>query len=96
MRKIFSLKNLLHYFCFMIHTEKYQQQLEELISNALKEDVGDGDHSTLSIIGPDVKGKAILKIKDEGIIAGIEVAEKIFSFVEPSSVLKDIRMTVMK
>ena len=72
----------------MTHTEKYQQQLEELISNALKEDVGDGDHSTLSIIGPEVKGKAILKIKDEGIIAGIDVAKKIFSFVEPSSVLK--------
>ena len=72
----------------MIHTENYQHQLEELISNALKEDTGDGDHSTLAIIGPEVKGKAILKIKDEGILAGVDVAEKIFSFAEPTSVLK--------
>ncbi|MEO9020846.1 MAG: carboxylating nicotinate-nucleotide diphosphorylase [Ginsengibacter sp.] len=75
----------------MTHTQEYQQNLEELIANAIKEDVGDGDHSTMAIIGPEVKGKAILKIKDEGIIAGIEVAEKIFSFVEPSSVLKKIK-----
>lgn len=75
-------------FASMRNDRNFQQQLEELISNALKEDVGDGDHSTLSIIASDVKGKAILKIKDEGIIAGIEVAEKIFSFVEPSSLLK--------
>ncbi len=72
----------------MTNSKDYQHQLKELISNALKEDLGDGDHSTLSIIGPDVKGKAILKIKDEGIIAGIGVAEKIFSMVEPSSVVK--------
>ena len=75
----------------MIYSENYQQQLEELISNAFKEDVGDGDHSTRSIIGPDVKGKAILKIKDEGIIAGIDVAEKIFSFVEPNSIFKKFK-----
>jgi hypothetical protein len=45
----------------MIHTENYQRQLEELISNALKEDIGDGDHSTLSIIGKEFLFKAILK-----------------------------------
>src|SRR6185503_6299197 len=78
-------------FVFMSHDKNFQHQLEELISNALKEDVGDGDHSTLSIIGPDLKGNAILKIKDEGIIAGIDVAEKIFHFAEPSSILKKIK-----
>ncbi len=72
----------------MFYTENYQHQLKELISNALKEDIGDGDHSTLSIIGPDVKGKAVLKIKEEGILAGVDVAEKIFSFAESTSVLK--------
>ena len=75
----------------MRNDKNFLHQLEELISNALKEDVGDGDHSTLSIIAPDVNGKAILKIKDEGIIAGIDVAEKIFSFVEPSSILKKLK-----
>ncbi len=75
----------------MIHTENYQHQLEELISNALKEDIGDGDHSTLAIIDPDINGKAILKIKDEGILAGVDIAEKIFSFAEPTSFLKKFK-----
>ncbi|MGN6533143.1 MAG: carboxylating nicotinate-nucleotide diphosphorylase [Ginsengibacter sp.] len=75
----------------MIHNENYQRQLEELISNALKEDIGDGDHSALSCIDKNANGKAILKIKDEGILAGVDVAEKIFSFVQPSSVLKKLK-----
>ncbi|MEO5651189.1 MAG: carboxylating nicotinate-nucleotide diphosphorylase [Ginsengibacter sp.] len=72
----------------MIHDKNYQQQLEELISNALREDVGDGDHSSLSCIDANAKGKAILKIKEEGILAGVAVAEKIFSILEPASALK--------
>lgn len=75
----------------MIHTENYESQLEKLISNALAEDIGDGDHSTLSCIDADTKGKAVLKIKDTGIIAGINVAQKIFSFVEPGSVVKKFK-----
>ena len=72
----------------MIHTDNYQQQLKELISNALNEDIGDGDHSSLSCIDANARGKAMLKIKDEGILAGTGIAEKIFSFVDPKSVLK--------
>ena len=75
----------------MIHSKEYQQQLEELITNALKEDVGDGDHSSLSCINANAKGKAILKIKDEGVLAGVDVAEKIFHLVEPTSVLKKLK-----
>jgi nicotinate-nucleotide pyrophosphorylase (carboxylating) len=75
----------------MIHNENYQHQLEELISNALREDVGDGDHSSLSCIDKNANGKAVLKIKDEGILAGVDVAEKIFSYVEASSVLKKFK-----
>ena len=75
----------------MTSKEIYQQQLEELILNAFKEDIGDGDHSTLSIIDPQVKGKAILKIKDNGILAGMEVAKKIFSYAEPDSVFKSFK-----
>jgi len=75
----------------MIHSKEYQQQLEELITNALKEDVGDGDHSSLSCIDANAKGKAILKIKDEGVLAGVDVAEKIFHLVEPTSVLKKLK-----
>ncbi|MFT3749736.1 MAG: carboxylating nicotinate-nucleotide diphosphorylase [Agriterribacter sp.] len=61
----------------------YEQALHKLIKNALEEDIGDGDHSTLSCISPDAKGKAILKIKEDGILAGMDVAEKIFRFMEP-------------
>lgn len=61
----------------------YDQQLAELITSALKEDIGDGDFSTLSTIDPMMDGKAVLKIKQDGILAGVAVAEKIFRQVEP-------------
>ena len=63
----------------------YDQQLAELIKNALAEDIGDGDHSTLSSIPSAAKGKAVLKIKEQGILAGISVAEKIFRSMQPDS-----------
>ena len=63
---------------------KYDEQLQHLIKNALAEDIGDGDHSTLSSIDANAKGKAILKIKEDGILAGVEVAKKIFTFVQPN------------
>ena len=44
----------------------------------MAEDIGDGDHSTLSVIPPDASGKAVLKIKEDGVLAGMAVAEKIF------------------
>src|ERR1700682_3528567 len=65
----------------------FNEQLERFIVNALQEDVGEGDHSTLCCIPADAKGKAVLKIKQEGIIAGILVAENIFKYVEPSAKL---------
>jgi len=70
------------YFCAM---ENFQEALHALIDNALKEDVGDGDHSTLSCISADAKGKAVLKIKQDGVLAGLDVAREIFYYKEPSS-----------
>lgn len=64
----------------------FDEQLEHLVKEALLEDVGDGDHSTLSCIPPQKKGKAVLKIKQEGILAGMAVAEKIFRLQEPGVV----------
>ncbi len=61
----------------------YNEQLQQLIKNALAEDIGDGDHSTLSSINGDAQGKAVLKIKEDGVLAGVEVAEKIFRFMQP-------------
>ncbi|MEO8962594.1 MAG: carboxylating nicotinate-nucleotide diphosphorylase [Ginsengibacter sp.] len=75
----------------MTRDKVFQHRLHELITNAFKEDIGDGDHSTLSIIGSDVKGKAILKIKDDGILAGVEIAEKIFLYVEPGAIFKKFK-----
>jgi nicotinate-nucleotide pyrophosphorylase (carboxylating) len=61
------------------------------IKTALEEDVRDGDHSTLCCIPADKKGKAILKIKEKGILAGIDVAKAIFLFMEPAA-----EMTIYK
>lgn len=55
-----------------------EAQIIHLIKNALEEDIQDGDHSTLSTIDKNAKGKAVLKIKQEGILAGMEVAPMIF------------------
>lgn len=57
--------------------------LATLIEAALKEDIGSGDHSTLSCIPSTKQGKAVLKIKEAGILAGIDVAKKIFNYLEP-------------
>ena len=66
----------------------YEQQLDQLIVNALAEDIGDGDHSTLASIPAKTRGKAILKIKEDGVLAGMEVARKIFMHMEPGTVFK--------
>ena len=66
----------------------FDQQLQHLIEEALKEDVGNGDHSTLSCISATEQGTAVLKIKEPGILAGVDVAEKIFRLRDPSAVFK--------
>ena len=62
--------------------------IEEIIENALKEDIGDGDHSSLSCVPENAIGTAKLLVKDEGIIAGVELAEKIFKTFDPSLEVK--------
>jgi len=61
------------------------EQIDFLIKNALAEDIGDGDHSTLSTIDSGTMGKAVLKIKQGGILAGMDVARRIFHFMEPGA-----------
>lgn len=56
----------------------YDKHLQLLVQQALQEDVGDGDHSTLCCIPPEQLGRAVLKIKQDGILAGVQAAEKIF------------------
>jgi nicotinate-nucleotide pyrophosphorylase (carboxylating) len=69
----------------------FDERLHHLVDEALKEDVGDGDHSTLSCIPADAKGKAVLKIKEDGILAGMQVAEKIFHYKEPAAVFTSFK-----
>lgn len=56
----------------------------EIIETALREDVGNGDHSSLACIKPNATGKAELKVKAHGILAGIDIAKKVFKHVDPS------------
>lgn len=69
----------------------YHKKLHHLIREALNEDIGDGDHSTLSCIPEHVKGKAVLKIKQDGILAGMEVAETVFKMAEPDASFKPLK-----
>ena len=55
-----------------------QTYLDTFIDNALREDIGDGDHTSLSCIPPTNEGKAQLIIKEKGILAGVEVARQVF------------------
>jgi len=64
--------------------------IDQIIENALAEDIGDGDHTSLSCIPSDAKGKAKLLVKDKGILAGVVVAEKIFHKVDP-----DLKLTIL-
>jgi nicotinate-nucleotide pyrophosphorylase (carboxylating) len=57
--------------------------LAKLIDMAIAEDVGDGDHSTLSSIPEDAIGKMQLLVKEDGIIAGVEVADLVFKRIDP-------------
>lgn len=65
--------------------------LDELILMALREDVGDGDHSTLACIPPTAQGKAKMVAKQDGILCGIEVAQRVFQLVN-----SDLKITLTK
>ena len=60
------------------------QELQKFIINALYEDVRDGDHTSLACVPANAIGKAKLLVKDEGVLAGIELAKKIFYQVDPA------------
>lgn len=66
----------------MISEEQFQKEIKLIIENAIREDVGDGDHSSLACIPVSATGKAKLLVKDEGIIAGVEFAKQVFAYVD--------------
>ena len=67
----------------MISEAKFNKEIDLIITNAIREDVGGGDYSSLACIPDDAQGKAKLLVKDEGIIAGIEFAKQVFEYVDP-------------
>lgn len=66
----------------MISKEQFEKELDIIIKNAIREDVGDGDHSSLACIPATANGKAKLLVKDQGTIAGVEFAKQVFSYVD--------------
>lgn len=66
----------------MISEAQFQNELQLIIQNGIREDVGDGDHSSLACIPATAQGKAKLLVKDQGIIAGVEFAKMIFNYVD--------------
>jgi nicotinate-nucleotide pyrophosphorylase (carboxylating) len=68
----------------MNFTQEQLNDLDLIIKNALHEDIGDGDHSSLACVPENAQGKAKLLVKDTGIIAGIELAQRIFKLYDPS------------
>ena len=61
----------------------FDDLFRKLVTDALSEDIGDGDHTTLSAIPPTETGTAVLKIKEDGVLAGMEAAERIFRHMQP-------------
>ncbi|RLD29479.1 MAG: carboxylating nicotinate-nucleotide diphosphorylase [Bacteroidetes bacterium] len=74
----------------MISSEQFEKEIELIIANAIREDVGDGDHSSLACIPKNAKGKAKLLVKDKGIIAGIEFAKQVFAYIDKNLIIETL------
>jgi len=64
--------------------------IDQLIKTALQEDIGDGDHSSLSCIPKDAVGRAKLLVKEPGILAGVNIAKQVFKQVDPLLIFEQI------
>lgn len=74
----------------MISQEQFQKEIDLIIANAIREDVGDGDHSSLACIPADAMGKAKLLVKEGGIIAGVEFAKQVFHYVNKNMTVETL------
>ena len=73
----------------MISEAQFQEELKLIITNAIREDIGDGDHSSLACIPKTANGSAKLLIKENGILAGVEFAKMVFNYVD-----SDLKMEI--
>ncbi|MDG2052793.1 MAG: carboxylating nicotinate-nucleotide diphosphorylase [Flavobacteriaceae bacterium] len=63
--------------------KKINKEVDLIIANGIREDIGAGDHSSLACIPYDAIGKAKLLVKEDGIISGIEFAKRVFDYIDP-------------
>ncbi len=70
------------YYSYMISKDQFQKEIDLIIANAIREDVGDGDHSSIACIPQETLGKAKLLVKDTGTLAGVEFARQVFDYVD--------------
>ncbi len=66
----------------MITEEQFEHEIQLIIANAVREDVGEGDYSSLACIPEEATGKAELLVKDHGYIAGVSFADRVFSYID--------------
>jgi nicotinate-nucleotide pyrophosphorylase (carboxylating) len=74
----------------MISKDQFNKEIELIITNAIREDVGDGDHSSLACIPETAIGRAKLLVKDKGIVAGVEFAKKVFKHVDKNMTVETL------
>lgn len=72
----------------MISDTQFDRELQVVIENAIREDVGPGDYSSLACIPETAQGKAKLLVKQDGIIAGVAFAKLVFEFVDPKLIVE--------
>lgn len=74
----------------MISQAQFDKEIEIIIANSVREDVGEGDHSSLACIPANARGRAKLLVKDNGIIAGVEFAKQVFQYID-----KDLKVETL-
>ncbi len=74
----------------MISQAQFDKEIEIIIANSVREDVGEGDHSSLACIPAYAKGRAKLLVKDNGLIAGVEFAKQVFHYID-----KDLKVETL-
>lgn len=74
----------------MISKAQFDKEIDLIIKNAVREDVGEGDHSSLACIPENAKGRAKLLVKDKGILAGVEFAKRVFNYIDKNLVMEPV------
>ncbi|MCM4161163.1 carboxylating nicotinate-nucleotide diphosphorylase [Antarcticibacterium flavum] len=74
----------------MISKAQFDKEIDLIIKNAVREDVGEGDHSSMACIPENAKGRAKLLVKDKGLLAGVEFAKMVFDYVDSSLVVEQV------